>query len=103
MIDIKTEVKYNPKLNFDAWAKLILDIPLQDVGYTQVTCTAELPTYGLRPWKGESVVDVIKEMVKRCATQYGGALEGRHFYYTRKQESTQYETFIEVNLFVVEK
>lgn len=102
-MEIKTRVVYNPKLTFDRWAKGMLDLEHENEGYTEVTASATFESKVISmSWKKDPRVKMWEDMVMAAVKAYGGVLEGKHFYFTRRYTDRLDLVDIELKLFVIE-
>lgn len=105
MNEIKTNVVYNPRLTFDAWAKAVIELPQEHrIGYTVVTAEKTLKAgYINRSWKINPRAKAFEDLVIAAVRAFGGVLEGRNFYFTRSiSKEGQDETF-QVTLYVLDR
>lgn len=105
MSEIKTNVVYNPRLTFDAWAKNLIELPPEHrVGYTVVTAEISLESgYRTKSWKADPKAKAFQDLVMAAVKAFGGVLEGRTFYFTRDiSQGVELDTF-KVTLYVLER
>lgn len=105
MSEIVTNVKYNPRLTFDAWAKNFIELPPESrIGYTVVTASLVLNNNLVgRSWKTDPRAKAFQDLVMAAVKAYGGVLEGKHFYFTREVNALVGESKYVVILYVAER
>lgn len=105
MSEIRTNVRYNPRLTFDAWAKNLIELPQEHrIGYTVVTATQTFnDKEAKRSWKIDPRAKAFQDLVMAAVKAYGGVLEGKHFYFTRAINELLGESDYVVTLYVAER
>lgn len=105
MSEITTQVQYNPRLTFDAWAKNLIELPQEHrIGYTRVTASVTLNNNFVgKSWKINPTEKAMIDLVRAAVAAYGMVLEDKHFYFDRKIEHRQSDSVFTVTLYVAER